>query len=92
MQDGAVRGGPILDSDWAAHPPTELWRTTVGPAWSSFVSVNNSLFTQEQRSDEEAVVCYDNVLGQSLLALLSDTGEQFWDMTASTYLPVIFFG
>jgi len=45
MQDGVVRGGPILDSDWNTHPPKELWRITVGPAWSSFVSVNNYLFT-----------------------------------------------
>jgi len=45
MQDGVVRGGPILDSDWDDHPPKELWRITVGPAWSSFVSVNNYLFT-----------------------------------------------
>jgi len=68
MQDGAVRGGPILDSDWTAHPPKELWRITVGPAWSSFVSVDNYLFTQEQRGDEEAVVCYE-----------SESGRQVWE-------------
>ena len=68
MQDGAVRGTPILDSDWAAHPPKEQWRITVGPAWSSFVSVNNYLFTQEQRGEEEAVVCYE-----------SETGRQVWE-------------
>ena len=68
MQDGAVRGTPILDSDWAAHPPKEQWRITVGPAWSSFVSVNNYPFTQEQRGEEEAVVCYE-----------SETGRQVWE-------------
>jgi outer membrane protein assembly factor BamB len=68
LQDGAVRGGPMLDSDWAAHPPKELWRITVGPAWSSFVSVNSYLFTQEQRGDEEAVVCYE-----------SESGRQVWE-------------
>ncbi|MCC6507516.1 MAG: PQQ-like beta-propeller repeat protein [Pirellulaceae bacterium] len=68
LQDGVVRGGPVLDSDWAAHPPKELWRITVGPAWSSFVSVDRYLITQEQRGDEEAVVCYD-----------ADSGRQVWE-------------
>lgn len=67
-QDGIVHGGPVLDSDWQAHPPKELWRIVVGPAWSSFVSANKYLYTQEQRGDNEAVVCYD-----------SDTGKQVWE-------------
>ncbi len=68
LQDGVARGGPMLDSDWTAHPPKELWRITVGPAWSSFVSVDQYLVTQEQRGEEEAVVCYD-----------ADTGRQVWE-------------
>ncbi len=67
-QDGVSRGGPKLETDWQAHPPKELWRIPVGPAWSSFVSVNQYLITQEQRGDEEAVVCYD-----------SETGKQVWE-------------
>ena len=68
LQDGVVRGGPVLDSDWEAHPPKELWRITVGPAWSSFVAVNQYLITQEQRGEEEAVVCYDG-----------ESGRQVWE-------------
>ncbi len=68
LQDGVVRGGPIIDADWKARPPKELWRIAVGPAWSSFVSVNKFLYTQEQRGEDEAVVCYD-----------SDTGQQVWE-------------
>ena len=68
QQDGVMRGGPVIDSDWNAHPPKELWRIPVGPAWSSFISAGNYLFTQEQRGDEESVVCYE-----------SDTGKQVWE-------------
>lgn len=68
QQDGVVRGGPVLDTDWESHPPKELWRITVGPAWSSFVSVNQYLITQEQRGEDEAVVCYDG-----------ESGRQVWE-------------
>src|SRR5207253_2767439 len=38
-----------------------------GPGWSSFAVVGNHVFTQEQRQDAEAVVCYD-----------ADTGAEIW--------------
>lgn len=44
--------------DWTEHPPRELWRKQVGPAWSGFAVRGDYAFTQEQRGDEEAVVCY----------------------------------
>src|SRR5262249_33647613 len=57
--------GPRLSTNWAAHPPEQLWRIPLGPAWSSFAVAGQRLFTQEQRGPMEAVVCYD-----------ADTGRQ----------------
>lgn len=55
--DGVQRG-TVIDRDWAANPPKEIWRVPTGAAWSSFVSAGDLLFTQEQRGDEETIVCY----------------------------------
>src|SRR5262249_19075967 len=44
-----------------------VWRHRVGPGWSSFAVVGNRLYTQEQRGQDEAVVCYD-----------ADTGNELW--------------
>ncbi len=67
-QDGVVQNGMVIDADWDARPPKQLWRITVGPAWSSFISVDKYLFTQEQRGEDEAVVCYDSESGQQVWA------------------------
>jgi len=53
--------------DWENNPPKELWRRPVGPGWSSFAVVGDYCFTQEQRGEQEAVVCYAVA-----------TGEQVW--------------
>lgn len=70
---GADRTGVIsdlrLDSDWKSSPPKEVWRSRIGPGWSSFSVAAGRLFTQEQRGENEAVVCLD-----------ADTGEAIWDM------------
>ena len=54
-----IQSGLKFSTDWNSTPPTELWRIEVGPAWSSFAVAGNLLFTQEQRGDTEAIVCYD---------------------------------
>jgi hypothetical protein len=59
--------GPGISTNWAAHPPEQLWKIPVGPAWSSFAVAGQLLFTQEQRGPMEAVVCYD-----------ADTGREIW--------------
>ncbi len=64
-RSGAVVAGDI--GQWET-PPTELWRKTVGPAWSSVSVAGNYIFTQEQRGEFEATVCY----------LLSD-GTEVWE-------------
>jgi outer membrane protein assembly factor BamB len=65
-RDSRVEGVRIA-TDWSANPPKELWRKRVGPGWSSFCVVGDRFFTQEQRGEEEMVVCYD-----------SRTGEEIW--------------
>jgi outer membrane protein assembly factor BamB len=71
----AFRGGVARDSinrdaaietDWTAHPPKLLWKQRVGPGWSSFAVIGDRLFTQEQRSGDEAVVCYDAATGKEI--------------------------
>jgi len=57
-RDGRLTGVRI-GTDWSAHPPREVWRHRVGPGWSSFAVVGHRLYTQEQRDQAEAVVCYD---------------------------------
>jgi outer membrane protein assembly factor BamB len=65
-EDHIVTDAPIR-RDWNENPPSELWRHPIGPGWSSFSVVGDLLFTQEQRGELEAVVCYD-----------ASTGEQIW--------------
>jgi outer membrane protein assembly factor BamB len=66
-RDGIVQDACIR-TDWNDHPPRLLWRHRVGPAWSSLALVGGRLFTQEQRGEHEAVVCYD-----------ADTGKEVWE-------------
>lgn len=65
-RDNVVRGVTI-GTDWSSDPPKEIWRRPVGPGWSSFALVDGHLCTQEQRDEDEVVVCYD-----------ADTGEPIW--------------
>lgn len=64
-RDGVIRGVKIA-ADWKAHPPEKRWRHRVGPGWSSFAVVENRLFTQEQRGQNEAVVCLDATTGHEV--------------------------
>jgi outer membrane protein assembly factor BamB len=64
-RDGVVNGAR-LERDWAAHPPKELWRQTVGEGWSAFAVVSGRAYTQEQRGDEELVTCYELLTGRLL--------------------------
>jgi len=54
---GAIESGP-RPVEWNTQPPRELWRKQVGPGWSGFAVRGDYAFTQEQRGEEEAVVCY----------------------------------
>jgi len=65
-RDGSVPG-IVLDIDWKTRQPKQIWKHKIGPGWSSFAVAGNRLFTQEQRGDNEDVVCYD-----------AKTGEERW--------------
>jgi len=60
-------GEVMFADDWEQELPEELWRITLGPAWSSFAVADGFLVTQEQRGEYEAVVCYD-----------AETGGEVW--------------
>jgi outer membrane protein assembly factor BamB len=66
-RDGVV-AGMKLDRDWSAHPPQQLWRQPIGLGWSSFCISGGHAFTQEQRGDDELVVCYELNTGHVLWA------------------------
>ena len=65
--------GPNLATDWDAEPPKKLWRQPIGAAWSGFVVASQRAVTQEQRGEDEAVVCYDLQTG-AVLWLHTDAG------------------
>jgi outer membrane protein assembly factor BamB len=62
--------GTKIATDWKAAPPKLVWKQRIGPAWSSFVVLGNRLFTQEQRGEDEAVVCLDAATGKEQWAHL----------------------
>ncbi|HYO26070.1 MAG TPA: PQQ-binding-like beta-propeller repeat protein [Lacipirellulaceae bacterium] len=64
-RDGAVRG-VTFSTDWQKAPPKQLWKRRVGPGWSSLTVVADRVFTQEQRGENEAVVCYDAATGDEI--------------------------
>lgn len=47
-----------LDDDWQTNPPELLWKQPIGAGWSAFAVVGEYAVTQEQRGDNEMVVCY----------------------------------
>lgn len=57
---------PTWHTDWAAHPPREVWRQAIGTGWSGFAIAGRRALTLEQRGDEEWVSCYDIATGSLL--------------------------
>ncbi|MGB7347138.1 MAG: PQQ-binding-like beta-propeller repeat protein [Pirellulaceae bacterium] len=68
-RDGVVRS-VALSTDWKTSPPELVWKRLIGPGWSSFTVAGDRLFTQEQRGDDEAIVCMD-----------AKTGDAIWSHT-----------
>jgi outer membrane protein assembly factor BamB len=76
-RDGVVHGTSI-GTDWSTDPPRELWRRPVGPGWSSFAMVEDRICTQEQRDEDETVVCYDASTGRPVW--LYAYPARFWEV------------
>lgn len=79
LRDGR-QPGIVLNADWGQAPPKSIWKKAIGPGWSSFSVAGNRLFTQEQRGDDEAVVCLDAATGDVLWVFAYPS--RFWEATA----------
>jgi outer membrane protein assembly factor BamB len=53
-----------LARNWEVAAPKQLWRHPIGRGWSSFAVVGNYCVTQEQRSEDEVVACYELKTGR----------------------------
>lgn len=69
-----------FDTNWEAHPPRQLWKHAIGPGWSSFTVIGSRLFTQEQRGEDECVVCYDADSGAEIWSHKDQS--RFWEVIA----------
>ncbi len=81
---GASRDGKLLGvslvEDWTASPPKLIWKSKIGPGWSSFSVAGNRLFTQEQRAEKEAVVCLNAETGA--IVWEHEYESRFWESVA----------
>ncbi len=67
--------GLKIATDWESHPPKQLWRQRIGPAWSSMLIIGNRLFTQEQRGESEVVLCLDATTGHEVWRINTKRGS-----------------
>ena len=64
-------------NDWDRSPPKTLWRQPIGLGWSAFAVSGQHAITQEQRREDELIVCYE-----------LQTGHALWAHTSPVYLEV----
>lgn len=76
-RDGSV-AGVTFPIDWEASPPRELWRREVGPGWGSFTVVGDTIFTQEQRGEQEVVTAYHAKTGE--LVWMNEVESRFTEV------------
>ena len=63
-----VLPGISLSCDWEHSPPKPIWRQPIGLGWSAFAVSGRHAITQEQRREEELIVCYELQTGHALWA------------------------
>jgi outer membrane protein assembly factor BamB len=66
-RSGVLTGLP-LRCDWDRSPPKTIWRQPIGLGWSAFAVSGQHAVTQEQRRQDELIVCYELQTGQALWA------------------------
>jgi outer membrane protein assembly factor BamB len=66
-RSGVLAGIP-LRRDWDGSPPRAVWRQPIGLGWSAFAVSGRHAITQEQRREEELIVCYELQTGHALWA------------------------
>src|ERR1035441_2677761 len=66
-RSGVLTGIP-LRCDWDRSPPQPIWRQPIGLGWSSFGVSGQHAVTQEQRREDELIVCYELQTGHALWA------------------------
>ena len=63
-----VLSGISLSSNWDLSPPKTIWRRPIGLGWSAFAVSGQHAVTQEQRREDELIVCYELQTGHALWA------------------------
>jgi outer membrane protein assembly factor BamB len=63
-----VLTGIPLRCDWVRPPPRTIWRQPIGLGWSAFAVSGQHAITQEQRGEDELIVCYELQTGHALWA------------------------
>ena len=66
-RSGVLAGIP-LHRDWDRSPPQTIWRQPIGLGWSAFAVSGQHAITQEQRREDELIVCYELLTGRALWA------------------------
>jgi outer membrane protein assembly factor BamB len=62
----ATLSGANLARDWSRSPPKLRWRRPVGAGFGALAVDGGRVFTQEQRGEDECVVCYAREDGREL--------------------------
>ncbi len=66
-RSGVLTGISLLP-DWSGPVPRLVWRQPIGLGWSAFAASGRHAITQEQRREDELVVCYELDTGRALWA------------------------
>jgi outer membrane protein assembly factor BamB len=66
-RSGVLSGIPLA-RDWERSSPKLVWRQPIGLGWSAFAVSGQHAVTQEQRREDELIVCYELQNGRALWA------------------------